>query len=205
MSENIFWHVSGKSWSINPLFLKYREQLKIYKLKITDKTLSNQEVYDFIVSLHFILEYQINNFFREWMIFFFPHSLYSGEIQVNNIKSIDHVSFIDKVTMLMYFFPCEWVVLSSFRNKIRNFSIKRNQIFHGWDVESVYTLEDWSLPEWDAILNKWKSEHYTIKDCEKQLKSYEDILLGLKEVFLNSPIWKNHVDRKEILLKSIFD
>lgn len=204
MIDDIMFSRNGQ---VNPLFIKYRDRLKKYQ---TEDRLDNSKVLDYLVSLHFCLEYQINNFFRDYFIFLHPHTFSN----LNNLGEfinwyLDGIIFWQKITMFFYFNPVwqdDTIEFMSLIKKIKSFSWVRNSILHWSDLYSNFEhlrfLEHENNFE---EISSWKTYSFSKEDCAKQKDLYEKILEELSYLVLKTSIWVKNKNKVLNLLKSIFE
>lgn len=215
MEENEYDNLSKNSEE-NALFVLYRDKLKkfLYKHK-NKKGLLKWEIYDALISLHFCFEYQINNFFRDTLLFF------DNDMNPKNRAKLiswflDKISYWQKVAMFLYLWQ-----YNSARNfnklelidSMRNFWTVRNILFHWGEVDTEYSSILWSnsipnyyhdLPWGEFVYSKITT--FNIDDFIRQKNDYENLLKKFKDFCLKSSFfWKNAVERINYNLKSIFD
>lgn len=199
----IMWIISNdkvysRHGTFNHLFSLYRERLRIYDKRMDSwSKLIQSEVYDYLVSLHFCLEFQINDFFREYGVFMYKHTETEPKVLVKFInKHLDNVIFWEKIVMFTYFFASfeewEWIDKFKFINNVKDFCSTRNKIIHGSEMDSTYSH--------DYIDSDYSNEASTIsfftEDCIKQKDAYERILMDFRKIILNTQIWRRSEDNQ---------
>lgn len=188
--------IISKYWTPNYLYDLYKKRLVSY---ISDNQYLEWEMLDWLVILHYCLEFQINEFFRDWFLFCTPEK--NAATQSFMHKRIDKLNFIDKVTFFLY--TNEQTIDSDIDKKklidgLIKFCEFRNTIFH-WS-ELSYSYED------SSNLNLIKWPNYTDLDFKKQITEYENLLGDLKEFAKHSSLFFNkwHDSRINNILKSVF-
>ena len=183
----------SKTWTINYLFELYKKRLIELKGK---NTYSDWEILDGLVILHYCLEFQINEFFRDWFLFCVPEKL---DVQVFIHKRIDKISFLDKVTIFLYTNEQigSTVNKKSLISRVINFCKYRNTIFHGNELDYYYEDENSNSEKWPS---------YNESDFLKQIWEYENILKDFAcfSKYSSSFYEKWHDERIDLILKSIF-
>jgi len=209
MIENVFYSSQG---TVNQLFILYREKLKNYQEKINQKQeLTKWEVLDYLVSLHFCLEFKVNDFFREHSLFRYHHDFNEPKKLVDWMtRYFNKISLADKISAFFYFNPIlkndsfEFIMIVK---KVRDFSWVRNYILHWNELDTIHKHERlFRDPDSEPMtLSESSVKSFTIYDCEKQKALYEDIIKLFKECCLGTKLWLEHEKLINNKLQSIFD
>lgn len=198
------------SWIFNPLYSLYRDKLREYQKRI-DKwdNLHKSEILDYLVCLHFCLEFQINNFFREHSIFRYHHDF----SKTSNISefinwNLDKIQFWQKMIMFFYFNPIkssETLVFISLISRIKNFCNIRNDIFHWSELYSTHEhiRYDEDLNDFNTISSHW-TKSFDVSDCKNQKKEYEKIISDFLKFTLLTKVWNDNEQIVRNTLKSFF-
>lgn len=124
---------------INDSFLIYHRK-KCHEL--INKGLNNEDdIMQFLLSLHIVLEVGINSFFRTLVL-----ARRFGDFKTD---CIDQVNFIDKVTMFLYLPHISNITSSevieqnrSAISKLKNFSEIRNRLMHGHMNGKIFDITE---------------------------------------------------------------
>lgn len=137
------------------------------------KNLSPNDICDFLISLHIVLEVSINSLFREIIINNLQKTISKEKI----VDDLDKLSFIDKVIFFILFskfnFNSEIDKANNYYSiigKLKDFTEPRNKLLHGAMVGS--------FADSDSITHT--ANLLTPENKEKQIKSFKDILEGLR-------------------------
>lgn len=139
-------------------------------------SLSENEMIDFYISLHIVMEASLNAFFRNLSLIQIQKSV--NKLQI--AKNIDSISFIDKTTLFIYNYRYDFKgnieqadEYHSIIGKLKNFSGVRNKLLHGHSISTLFQDGD----------NNQQSETRTLLDKEKiqiQIQLFKDIFKGLR-------------------------
>lgn len=193
----------------NPLFSLYKNRVNEYYEKID--LLNEWEIYEFFIMIHFILEFQINYFFRSW--YFLNHiSIWKKYIE----NYLDRVSFKDKIIMFinlkMFRDNFDEKIVERLLKNITLFCNFRNLIFHGssfWFRFSEIVRMDWKLR--DFKITSTREKLITLDNLKKQVSLYEKILedfwyfyiLSIPEYSLKSSDESEHKEVWAEILNSV--
>ncbi|OHA18576.1 MAG: hypothetical protein A2664_02975 [Candidatus Taylorbacteria bacterium RIFCSPHIGHO2_01_FULL_46_22b] len=125
------------------VYLLHSNRERCHRL-LQKKTLAEEEIIDFLIALHLVLEIGINALFRHIVIPTIKKEIDEFKI----MKNLDNVSFRDKVTMFVYTsnfdFSGKLEIASQYHQiieKLKDFSSIRNQLLHGHSISTIYTEE----------------------------------------------------------------
>jgi hypothetical protein len=154
-------------------FFMSRKQKCSEFLKITDP--KEDDILEFLLNLHFVLEIGINTFFRNY----YKHT--SNYDFFSDSKEIDNIDFYSKITIFLHEnnFTLETresehesrKKVKQIMGTIKNFNYTRNMIVHGHSISEIHYGETKIQSKLKATLNK----DYVIK----QIDSFKDILNNL--------------------------
>jgi hypothetical protein len=141
------------------------------------KDISENQLIDFYISLHIVLEVGINSFFRQIIRM---HTAFNSIIGDEIIrKNTDNISFLDKVSMYIHFVNFE---LSgdleiakkhlSIIGKIKDFNFIRNNLLHG------HSISQFNLDNSETKKSKTK-QLLTVDKMNNQVKLFLEIIEGL--------------------------
>jgi hypothetical protein len=128
-------------------YLLISNQERCKAILTTSNNLHQQRLIDVFISLHIVLEVGLNTFFRELTLAGIKKEVDELEI----MKNLDKVSFIDKVIMFVYNssfdFSSEGILEQatehhSIIGKIRQFAGIRNKLLHGHSIASLDYTEN---------------------------------------------------------------
>lgn len=149
--------------------------------------ISENEIIDFLISLHIVLEVSLNTFLRQLYRMIHPFNLEFFE-DLEILKNLDNINFIDKTTLFIY--TGNFAFLNKEKTKeyskiidtLKTFSEIRNKLLHGHSISSISYGE--------TKLNSKTKELLTSKFLEDQIRRFKYILDSLKYYLenLKSPL-----------------
>ena len=172
------------------LIISNRDKCKsvLVKFKENRSGWSENDMVDFFISLHLVLEVGLNAFFRHI-------SLYEIKKDIDKLKiaeNVDCVSFIDKTILFIYNahfdFKDSLVLATKYHSiikEIRDFNAVRNKLLHGHSIGSIFSE--------DGVSNSKARTLITPDNMTKQISKFKSIMIGVKYYFdcLKSPISPN--------------
>ncbi len=154
------------------LYLLESNQKKCKEL-LSKSNRSPNDIIDFLISIHIVLEFGLNGLFREIIINNIQKNIDKAKI-VNNL---DHITFIDKTILFIYMEKYNFNNNLSKANEhhsiieiLKDFSNTRNQLMHGSMIGS-FSDENSSKTSAVSIIT---SEH-----MKKQIEKFKKILDGV--------------------------
>ena len=148
------------------------------KKLLETKSLSEEELMDFFVSLHLVMEISLNAFFRNLSLMQIQKSVNKLEIA----KNIDSINFIDKTILFVYNYSYDFSgdlsaadQYHSIINKLKDFSSVRNKLLHGHSISTLYCESGEQQSDAKKMLTDKKLQH--------QIKLFKDIFEGLRFYF----------------------
>jgi len=139
------------------------------------KSLSPENIYDFLISLHIVLEVSLNKLFREIVINNLQKTISNSKEKI--VDDLDKLIFIDKVIFFILFAKFDFKdkiedanKYYSIIGKLKDFSNTRNKLLHGSMIGSFIDS--------DTVTNSV----YLLTDehKSKQIESFKFIFEGLK-------------------------
>lgn len=138
----------------------------------TDK--SPNDIADFLISLHMVLEISINALLRDIIV----NNLQKGIDKAQIVDNLDRISFIDKATLFVYMEKYDFDGKISDANEqhkliglMKDFSQARNLLMHGSMIGSF--LDDGSSP---SVAVSRLTNNY----MEQQISKFKRIYVGMK-------------------------
>ncbi|MDF1496905.1 MAG: hypothetical protein P1P90_02495 [Patescibacteria group bacterium] len=166
------------SWSVRTeshyLLISNRE--KCHKL-LQRLDLDENDMIDFFISLHLVLEIGLNTFYRQITLMGIQKTVNKKDI----IKNLDGINFIDKTILFIYNSKFNFQNISeadrhhSVFGKIRDFNSIRNQLLHGHSIGTISQNGTQSQTVARSALNR--------ENLEKRLKAFKEILDSIKFYF----------------------
>lgn len=166
---------------------------------LAQETRDANDIADFLISLHLVLELSLNGFFRDIIV----NNLQKTVDKAKIVENLDKISFIDKSILFIYMEkynfeenPYKADEYHSIIGKLKDFAGIRNILMHGSMIGSF--LDDYS--------NKTIATNIlTHQQLSKQIKKYKDIMEGM-EFYLNhlKNCRSNKQDLKNMFLDTNF-
>ena len=137
---------------------------------------TEENIIDFLISLHIVLEVSLNSLFRHLTINQIKKSV--GKLKV--IKNLDNISFIDKTVLFIYNSNFDFgdnvdkaTKYHEIIGKMKQFSEARNKLLHDHSVSTLFPHEGL---ERDSEVRALLSE----ENVKKQIKLFKFILEGMR-------------------------
>ncbi len=148
-------------------------------LKITKMTEENK--IDFYISLHIVLETNLNTLFRHLTLMTFKKNVDPHVITEN----LDKINFIDKVILFIYNSKFDFKTNSDevvehhkIIGKLRNFCQIRNKLLHGHSISNVYQ---------DGTIKPSLARKILDDGLSLQIEKFKEIIAGMR-------FFVNHLD-----------
>jgi len=153
-------------------YLMISNRIKCSEL-LQKELLSPENIYDFLISLHIVLEVSLNKLFREIVI----NNLQKTISREKIVDDLDKLTFIDKVIFFILFAKFDFKEkiedadkYYSIIGKLKDFSNTRNKLLHGSMIGSF--TDSYTVTNSVYLLT---DEHKS-----KQIESFKFIFKGLK-------------------------
>lgn len=140
---NIEESVTSRIESVHLMTSNRKKCTDMLSMWILNKQISEDEIIDFFISLHLVLEASLNAFFRTIIIDNMKKSIPKYKV----IDNLDGITFIDKVIMYIYYSEFNFVdndVATKYHSvigSIKHFSNVRNKLLHGSSISTIYVSE----------------------------------------------------------------
>jgi hypothetical protein len=163
-----------------------RINLKPYK--------SPDDIIDFLIALHMVLEISLNGLIREVVVENLQKTIDRSKI----VDNLDRISFIDKTVMFLYMEHYDFgldIDKADENHKIigliKSFSEARNKLMHGSMIGSF----DDSLNSNDSVATRLLNSGY----LEEQIKKFKDIVAGM--TFYIDHLIQGNIDKTVLIVK----
>jgi len=137
---------------------------------------TEENIIDFLISLHIVLEASLNSLFRRLTIEQIKKLV--GPLEV--IKNLDNISFMDKTTLFIYNSNFDFgdrvseaTKYHKITGKIKQFSEVRNKLLHGHSISTLFPHEG---PKKASEMRALLSEEYV----KEQIERFKFILEGMR-------------------------
>ena len=137
---------------------------------------TEENIVDFLISLHIVLEVSLNSLFRRLTI----EQIKKSVDRLKVIENLDNISFIDKTILFIYSsnfnFRSKLDKATKYHkiiSKMKQFSEARNKLLHGHSISTLFPQEG---PERDSGMRALLSEKY----MKEQIKRFKFILEGMR-------------------------
>jgi len=142
---------------------------------LTKKDLTEEDIIDFLIAIHIVLEVSLNSLFRNLSLMGIKKGVDDFEIGQN----IDEISFIHKTTLFIYNSKFnfdgkldESTHYHSIIGKLKNFAAPRNRLLHGHSISTIFSGGN----QRHSFLRQSINRHY----LREQMGKFRDIVEGMR-------------------------